>query len=65
MENVTVQEVAPIAVSIADGAKLIGVGRSRLYIEIRSKNLPTYKVGGRRLVRPGDLSAWLEKHAAN
>lgn len=65
MQNVVNENLTPIAVSIADGAKLIGVGRSRLYLEIRAKNLPTYKVGGRRLVRPGDLSAWLEKHTAN
>jgi excisionase family DNA binding protein len=65
LENKARENLTPIAVSIADGAKLIGVGRSRLYLEIRSKSLPTYKVGGRRLVRPVDLSAWLEKHAAN
>lgn len=65
MENTATQNGAALAVSIAEAAKLVGIGRSKLYIEIRSKSLPTYKVGGRRLVRPGDLSAWLEKHAAN
>ena len=63
MENVTVQSVAPIAVPIAEGAKVIGVSRTRLFLAIRAKSLPTYKVGGRRLVRLSDLSAWLEKHA--
>ena len=50
---------------VAEGAKLLGVSRTRLFLAIRDKQLRSFKVGKRRLVRPGDLSAWLEKHAAN
>lgn len=63
-ENVTTQPPR-LALSIVEAAQSIGLGRSTIYEAISSKNLPTYKVGGRRLVRPGDLSAWLEKYAAN
>jgi excisionase family DNA binding protein len=47
------------AVSISEAARLCAVGRSTLYLEIKSGALPLVKVGRRSLVRVDDLKAWL------
>lgn len=61
----SVQETTPrAALSIAEAAKSAGLGRSTIYEAISDGKLRSLKVGGRRLVRPGDLNAWLESHAA-
>ena len=54
----------PLAVSPAEAARLIGVGRTRLYEAITSGELPSLKLGTRRLIKLADLEAWLDGHAA-
>src|SRR3712207_134656 len=48
----------PGAVSIAEAARRAGVSRSKLY-QALPDDLPSLKVGRRRLVRLGALRAWL------
>lgn len=55
--------IAPLAVSPAQAARLAGIGRTRLYEAIRSGELPSLKLGARRLIRIVDLEAWLDRHA--
>lgn len=49
-----------IAVSIADAARLSGVGRSSLYEAIGRGELPIRKRGRRSLVMVDDLRRWIE-----
>jgi excisionase family DNA binding protein len=48
-----------LAHSIADVAKITGVGRSFLYEEISAGRLVAKKAGRRTLIFEADLNAWL------
>lgn len=52
----------PLAVGPAEAARLIGIGRTKLYQALGSGALPSYRVGTRRLIRIADLEAWLAGH---
>lgn len=41
----------PIAISVNDTAKALGVGRTTIYALINSKNLETIKIGRRTLIK--------------
>jgi excisionase family DNA binding protein len=49
----------PLAVPIAEAARLGGVGRSTIYAEISKGNLRIRKVGRRTIVAMDDLRNWL------
>ena len=51
----------PIAMSPAEAARLAGIGRTRLYAAIGAGELPSLKLGSRRLVRRADLEVWLNR----
>lgn len=52
----------PLAVSPSEAARLIGLGRTKLYEALSSGILPSFRIGTRRLIRVVDLEAWLEGH---
>jgi len=54
----------PLAVAPAEAARLAGIGRTRLYEAITNGELPSLKLGTRRLIKLADLEAWLDRHAA-
>jgi excisionase family DNA binding protein len=56
--STTASETA-LAVSIADAARLAGVGRTFLYERIALGELPVRRLGRRVLVLPADLEHWL------
>jgi excisionase family DNA binding protein len=49
----------PIAVPITEAARLSGVGRSTIYIEIKNGNLKTCKIRNRRVVPMTNLRDWM------
>ena len=49
-----------LAYSVEAAAEVVDVGRTYLYGEIKAGRLRSVKKGRRRLVRPQDLSAWLD-----
>lgn len=53
----------PLAVSIRDATKIVGIGRSLIYMEISAGRLKLTKVGRRSFLRVSDLTAWLEARA--
>lgn len=55
--------VRPLAVSPGEAARLIGLGRTKLYEALTSGVLPSFRIGTRRLIRVADLEAWFEGHA--
>ena len=51
-----------LAYRIDEAVKVSGCGRSLLYEKIASKELPSFKVAGRRLIAAEDLLAFLNRH---
>jgi excisionase family DNA binding protein len=51
--------IEPLAIPIAEAARLSGVGRSTLYNEISNGNLEAHKVGRRTIVTMENLRSWL------
>ena len=57
-----------LLLSVVEAAPVIGVGRSTVFSLIKSGKLRAVKIGGRTLIRPDDLRAFVDsisgKHAA-
>lgn len=51
------ETIQPMLCSIADAAKALGVGRSKLYELIANQQLKTVTIGRRRLVRVDSVRA--------
>ena len=49
-----------LAHSINEASDRSGVGRTKLYAEIKERRLRAIKVGRRTLILEKDLAAWLE-----
>lgn len=45
--------------SINESCEIAGVGRDLMYSEINNGNLPSMKIGRRRIIRPESLRAWM------
>jgi excisionase family DNA binding protein len=54
----------PIAVTIAEAARLVGLSARTLWAEIASGRLRVVRVRRRTLIRYADLTAWFESWAA-
>ena len=52
-----------LALSIREAAQVAGLGYTTLRRVVCEGQLPTVRVGRRRLVRVEDLDAWLAEHA--
>ncbi len=53
-------EVIPLAVSIAEAVRMVGLGRTSLYAAIAAGKLKTRKSGRRTLVETAALRQFLE-----
>jgi excisionase family DNA binding protein len=53
---------APLAVSVEEAARLIGVGRSKMFALVRSGEVRSVRAGGRRLVPIRALEEFLENY---
>lgn len=53
-----------IAVSIEEAAEMVGIGRSTLYGKLSAGELPSMKIGKRRLIRVDALNAWVAEQEA-
>lgn len=60
--NETTPKHAPIAVGPDEAARLAGVGRTTLYAALAKGDLPSIKIGTRRLVRVDAIREWLLAH---
>ena len=50
-----------LAVSPSEGAVLAGIGRTKFYEVLNAGQLPSFKIGTRRLVRVAEIEAWLKR----
>ncbi len=60
-EKVYTPNHEPIAVSVDDGSRLIGVSRAFLYKSVISGDCPSMKLGSRRLIPVAALRRWIEE----
>jgi excisionase family DNA binding protein len=51
----------PLAVDIPEACRLTGLGRSKLYELLTAGEIPSVKVGKRRVVPVASLRQWLAK----
>lgn len=51
----------PLAVAPADAAKMLSIGKTRLYEMIGTKDIPIIKIGRRTLIRVRDIEAFLDR----
>ncbi len=58
------QSVEPICVRVNDAARMIGVGRTKLYELISSGELETIKIGKATRVTTASLHKLVERHRA-
>jgi excisionase family DNA binding protein len=56
--------ISPLAVSVTQGAKAIGVSRSKFYELLKKGELPLIKIGSRSLVRIADIEQLLASLAS-
>jgi excisionase family DNA binding protein len=54
----------PLAVSVADAAKLVGISRAAIYPIIMGGKIESFTVGARRLVAVESLRAWMADQLA-
>lgn len=54
------QSAEKLAVSVNEGAAMIGVSRTTLFRAMRLGELPRVRLRGRTLVRPADLRRWID-----
>jgi excisionase family DNA binding protein len=54
------RELPVVAASPAEIALMYGISRDLLYQYMRSGQLPSAKVGGRRIIRIADMEAFLD-----
>ena len=60
--NETRQPQNPIAVSPDEAARLAGIGRTTLYAALSEGELPSIKIGTRRLIRVEAIHDWLARN---
>jgi excisionase family DNA binding protein len=51
-----------LAVSVEEAAAMLSVGRTTLYAAISTGELPSLKIGRRRLIRIQTLESWIDGH---
>lgn len=56
------QSVPPLAVSLRDAARLLGVSDRWLWTQAQAGAVPSVMIGGRRLFRVAALDQWLRSH---
>ncbi len=53
----------PITVNVTTAARLVGVSRASLYPLVMSGDIPSFKLGRRRLVPVASLEEWAARAA--
>jgi excisionase family DNA binding protein len=53
----------PLAVSVREGCRLTGLGRTSIYSAMNAGELKFIKIGKRRLILRESITAWIERLA--
>ena len=54
----------PLALSVTEAAKLLGISRPTLYNLLHRADFPAFKLGGRTLISAEGLKEWVRVQAA-
>jgi excisionase family DNA binding protein len=57
-----ITDLTPEAYTIDQSVHIAGIGRSTLYEAMGAGELPSVRIGRRRLILRTDLLAWLQSH---
>jgi excisionase family DNA binding protein len=57
----TTPDIAPLALSIDQTARALGIGRTGTLALLKSGELQSFKIGHRTLIRPCDIQAFINK----
>nr|WP_255726467.1 helix-turn-helix domain-containing protein [Microvirga sp. ACRRW] len=55
------EPLVPFAYSISEAARMAGIGKTKLYEEVKEGRLPLRKVGRKSLIFRDDLMKWLNE----
>lgn len=55
----TPASIAPVALTTADAARSLGIGKTKLFELIAEGQLPAIRLGGRTLIRRDDLESFV------
>lgn len=58
-----VRSPEPLAVSVSEAARMLGVSRPTVYALIRRADFPSFKVGQRTLISVDGLRSWIATQA--
>ena len=64
MDHTPTDTLHRLAVAPADAARMLSIGKTRLYEMIGSKEIPVIKIGRRTLIRVRDIEAFLDRQQA-
>lgn len=53
-----------LAVAPAEAARMLSIGKTRLYLMIGNREIPVIKIGRRTLIRVRDIEAYLDRQQA-
>ncbi|WP_419013062.1 helix-turn-helix domain-containing protein [Dysosmobacter sp.] len=53
----------PLAVSLSEAARLLGVSRPTIYRYIHREGFPVFRIGNRTLISVDGLRDWIKKQA--
>lgn len=59
-----IDTMAPVALSIKDAARALGLGESYIWILVQSGALPSFKLGKRRLISSRALAEFVQQQEA-
>jgi len=45
-----------------EAAEILRISKSEIYRQLQTGGLPYFSIGKRKLIRRGDLEAWIEAH---
>lgn len=54
----------PLAYSVPDAAKAIGVSKNTVWSLLRTKDMRSFKLGARTLIRADELRAFIDRKSA-
>jgi len=57
-----IETLPPIAYSVDDAARVVGVGPATVWKWLQEKQLPAIRIGRRTIIKHDDLEAFVEQH---
>ena len=58
-------KIDALAYGPEEACRLLGVGRTTLFGLLKTGEIPSFQIGGRRLIRHADLAAFVEGKVKN